>query len=253
MLYMEGNNSQMKKVAIVTGSSRGIGAATAKLLALNGYAVCVNHLNEEDKATTIVDEIIHNGGKAIALKADISDETQVVNLFGEVNKLWGPVTALVNNAGINGGTSAVEDVTMECLQNVFSTNVYGTILCCREAVRQMKSNGGGNIVNISSEAARFGGNRITHYAASKAAVSTFTIGFAREVAEFNIRVNAVSPGVIDTDLYAGHSEEQIQQLKKSLPMKRLGSAQEVAESIVWLLSDKASYLSGSIIPIAGGR
>ncbi len=250
---MKGNDSQVKKVAIVTGSSRGIGAATAKLLAKSGYFVCINHLNEEDKATAIVNEINNHGGNAIAMKADISAEEQVIKLFEEVNKLWGPVTALVNNAGINGGISAVEDITMDCLQSVFSTNVYGTFLCCREAVKQMKINGGGAIVNISSEAARFGGNRIAHYAASKAAVSTFTVGFAREVAEFNIRVNAVSPGVIDTDLYAGHSDEQIQQLKKSLPMKRLGSALEVAESIVWLLSDKASYLSGSIIPIAGGR
>jgi NAD(P)-dependent dehydrogenase (short-subunit alcohol dehydrogenase family) len=243
----------MNKVAIVTGSSRGIGAATAKLLAKNGYAVCVNYLSRQDKADDVVKEIQQNGGKAIAVKADISSEEEIVKLFKRVSDELGPVTALVNNAGINGDICNVEDVSANCLKSVFATNVFGAFICSREAVKYMKNNGGGSIVNVSSEAAKFGGNRMSHYAASKAAISTFTVGFSREVAPFNIRVNAVSPAVIDTDLHLGATPERLQALTSSLPMKRMGSPMEVAETIVWLLSDKSSYLSGSIVPITGAR
>ena len=163
------------------------------------------------------------------------------------------MTALVNNAGCNGGIAQLQNVTMQRLQEVFSLNVFGTFFCCREAARRMKKNGGGSIVNVSSEAARFGGNNISHYAAAKAAVNAMTIGFAREVAADNIRVNVVSPGVIDTDMHSDSPTDRRQHLLNSLPMGRMGSADEVAQTITWLLSDKASFVSGSIFPVTGAR
>lgn len=243
----------MKKVAIVTGGSRGIGAATAKLLAQNGYAVCVNYHNAKQKAEELVAEIKKQGGHAIAVKADMSKEKDITNLFTTVDSTLGSVTALVNCAGINGGVSTVESITAERLEAVFATNVFGTFYCCREAIARMKKNGGGSIVNVTSEAAKFGGTQLAHYAASKAALNTFTIGFAREVAAENIRVNAVSPGVIDTDIHAGSSPERKTNLLNSLPMKRMGTSDEVASLICWLLSDAASYVSGAIVPITGSR
>ncbi len=244
----------MKKVAIVTGASRGIGAATAKLLAKNGYAVCVNYQNSEKKAQEVVTEIKENGGEAIAIKADMSIEADIVSLFHTVEKTLGPVTALVNNAGINGGICKVEDLHSDCLESVFKTNVFGVFYACREALKHMKKLGkGGSIVNVSSEAARFGGNHMAHYAASKAALNTFTIAFAREAGLLGVKVNTVSPGIIDTDMYADTPNEKIELLKKSIPFGRMGNPIEVAESILWLLSDKASYLNGTIIPITGGR
>lgn len=243
----------MKKVALVTGASRGIGAAIAKLLASHGHAVCVNYFNGENQANQLVDLIQRNGGEAIAVKADMSSENDIVHLFEKIHQQLGPVSALVNNAGINGGTGTVEEITLDRLQSVFATNVYGTFLCCREAVRHMKQLGHGSIVNVSSEAAKFGGNQLAHYAASKAAINTFTIAFAREVAAHNIRVNTVSPGVIDTDIHASSSPERIANLMNSLPMKRMGTVNEVAELIFWLLSDAASYISGSIVPVTGSR
>lgn len=243
----------MKKVAIVTGASRGIGAATAKLLAANGYAVCINYHNSEAKAKSLVTEIQEIGGTAIAVKANMSSETDILNLFKTVDKELGLVNALVNNAGENGGICTVEDITLDQLQSVFSTNVFGTFIASREAIKRMKQQGGGCIVNVSSEAAKFGGNNMTSYAASKAAISTMTIGLAREVAKFNIRVTAVSPGVISTDLHSQSTSEKRQALMNSLPIGRMGTPEEVAETISWLLSDKASYLSGSILTISGGR
>lgn len=243
----------MKKVALVTGASRGIGAATAKLLATKDFAVCINYRNEKSKADAIVDEIKQLGGEAIAVKANLAKEQDIVKLFKTIDKVLGPVTALVNNAGINGSSARVEDITAECLESVFATNVFGTFYCCREAVKRMKQNQSGSIVNISSEAARFGGSQLSHYAASKAAINTFTIGFAREVAGDNIRVNAVSPGIIDTDIHATASPDRLAYLMNSLPMKRMGTSREVAELIYWLLSDTASYVSGAIVPITGSR
>lgn len=242
----------MSKVAIITGASRGIGAATAKLLAKNGYAVCINYLNNESKAQEVCQEIQKQGGKAIAIKADMASEKDIVNLFNIVDKELGPVTALVNNAGI-GGICKIETIDASSLESVFATNVFGTIYCCREAFKRMRERGGGSIVNVSSEAARFGGNNMAHYAASKAAINTFTIAFAREAGLFNVKINTVSPGIIDTDMYQNTSAERIQTLKKSIPMGRMGAAEEVAESILWLLSEKASYVSGTIIPVTGGR
>ena len=243
----------MNKVAIVTGASRGIGAATAIMLAKNGYAVCVNYHQSKDKAENIVDTIQQRGGKAIAVKADMACEKDIINLFNLVDTQLGYVTALVNNAGINGGTSEVEHITAACLQSVFATNVFGTFLASREAVKRMKTQGGGSIVNVSSTTAQFGGTQLSHYAASKAAINAFTIGFAREVAPYNIRVNTVSPGVIDTEIHQASPKDRIANLLKSLPMGRMGSADEVAELIHWLISDKASYISGAILPITGSR
>jgi NAD(P)-dependent dehydrogenase (short-subunit alcohol dehydrogenase family) len=243
----------MDKVAIVTGASRGIGAATAITLASQGFAVCVNYNSAKDKADAIVAEITRSGGKAIAVKADMALESDILKLYEIVDKELGIVTALVNNAGTNGGVCEVENISASCLELVFATNVFGAFYASREAVKRMKTNGGGNIVNVTSEAARFGGTNLAHYAASKAALNTFTIGFAREVAPYNIRVNAVSPGVIDTEIHAGSTPERIENLLKSLPMKRMGKSSEVADLIHWLLTDAASYLSGAIIPITGSR
>jgi NAD(P)-dependent dehydrogenase (short-subunit alcohol dehydrogenase family) len=243
----------MNKVAIITGASRGIGAATAKLLAEHGYAVCVNYQSNADKANAVVSEIKAKGGKAIAVKADMSNESDILMMFETVDKELGPVTALVNNAGTNGGICQVTDITLDKLQNVFATNVFGTFIACREAAKRMKENGGGNIVNVSSEAAKFGGNNLSHYAASKAAINTFTVGFAREVAPYQIRVNTVSPGVIDTEMHHGSPPERIANLMKTLPMGRMGNADEVAELIGWLVSKESSYITGAVIPVTGGR
>lgn len=244
----------MNKVAIITGASRGIGAATATLLAQNGYAVCVNYLQNKTKADAIVADIQANQGEAIAVKANIANEDDIMRLFQTVDETFGPVTALVNNAGINGGVNEVINVTAASLHEVFATNVYGTFIACREAAKRMIANqSGGSIVNVTSEAGKFGGNKIAHYAASKAAVNTFTIGFAREVAGSNIRVNAVSPGVIDTDMHQNSTPERLNNLIASLPMKRMGETKEVSQLICWLLSDAASYMSGAIIPITGSR
>jgi NAD(P)-dependent dehydrogenase (short-subunit alcohol dehydrogenase family) len=242
----------MRKIAIVTGASRGIGAATAKLLASHDYAVCVNYKTAKDKADELVNAIKRNQGSAIAVKADMSSESDIINLFATVDKELGPVSVLINNAGTNGGICEVENMTAECLQSVFATNVFGTFFACREAVKRMKAQGG-SIVNISSEAAKFGGNKLSHYAASKAAINTFTLGFAREVAPFNIRVNTVSPGVIDTEIHHASPQDRIANLLKTLPMGRMGTPEEVAEMIAWLVSDKASYISGAILPVTGSR
>ena len=241
------------KIAIVTGASRGIGAATAKLLGGKGYAVCVNFLSNSAEAETIANSVIKAGGRAIIVQADISQETDILAMFERVDTEFGPVTALVNNVGISGGSQTVEEITLEKLQLVFSVNVFGSFMCTREALKRMKRVGGGSIVNVSSEAGKFGGNRLAHYAASKSAINAFTIALAREVAPYNIRVNAISPGVIDTDAHSDISDERLVFLKKSLPMGRMGSSEEVAEAIVWLLSNKASYISGGILSIAGGR
>lgn len=242
----------MNKIAIVTGASRGIGAATARLLAKQGYAVCVNYHHAKDKADALVQHIKENQGEAMAVQADMSNEADILNLFAAVDQAWGPLTALVNNAGTNGGICEVENMTAECLHSVFATNVYGTFIACREAVKRMKPHGGA-IVNVSSEAAKFGGTRLAHYAASKAAINTFTIGFAREVAPYGIRVNTVSPGVIDTEMHHDSPPDRIANLLKTLPMGRMGSPEEVAEMICWLLSEKASYVSGAILPVTGSR
>ncbi len=238
------------KVAIVTGASRGIGAATALRLGADGYAVAVHYHTNADKAAEVVGAIIKAGGKAIAVQADMGVESDVVGLFAQVDKALGPVTALVNNAAAQCA-GPVEEVTLATLEATFSVNVFGTIIACREAMRRMKE--GNAIVNVSSESARFGGNKMSVYAASKAAIATFTIGFAREAAQRGIRVNTISPGVIDTDAHAGATPERLKILNASIPLGRMGRSDEAAAAIAWLLSEDASYVSGAVLPVTGAR
>lgn len=248
----------MNKVMIVTGGSRGIGAATAKLAASRGYAVCVNYLNNREAANAVVDEIQAKGGHAIAVAADVSLETDVENLFKAVDAQLGIVTALVNNAGILEKQIRVEDVDAARLSRIFTANIIGPFLCAREAVKRMsfKHGGrGGTIVNVSSAASRLGSaGEYVDYAASKGAIDTLTIGLSREVAEEGIRVNAVRPAFIYTDMHASGGEPgRVDRIKDSLPMKRGGHPTEVANAIIWLLSDEASYTTGTFIDLAGGK
>ncbi len=245
----------MAGVALVTGASRGIGAATAIQLAADGFAVCVNYMGSKDKAQAVVDSITKADGKAIAIQADMGEEADIMRMFSTIDKELGPVTALVNNAALNRthGSGAVEEMPWELIEAVYKVNVFGVFIACREAVKRMKQAGGGAIVNVSSEAGKFGGNKMTHYASSKAAINTFTVGFAREVAAYNIRANVVSPGVIDTDAHSTASEERLNGLKASIPMGRMGTPAEVAQTISWLISDKASYVSGALFSVTGAR
>jgi len=242
---------------IVTGASRGIGAAVARLAAKQ-FAVAVNFVTNKIAAQHVVDEINSSGGRALAIQGDVGRESDILNLFETAERKLGPIGALVNNAGITGGVSTVENLTSETLNRVLAVNLTGTVLCCREAVRRMqKKNGGhgGSIVNLSSIASRIGGaGEWVHYAMSKGAIDSFTIGLAREVAVEGIRVNAVSPGLIETDLHADSGQpDRLARLVPVVPMKRTGSAAEVAEGVVWLLSPSASYVTGTILEISGGR
>ncbi len=248
----------MKKIIVITGGSRGIGAATARLAASRGYAVCVNYLKNQLAAKAVVDEIRSGGGQAIAVAADVAAETDVVNLFEAVDAQLGTVTALVNNAGILETQMRVEGMDAGRLFRVFATNITGSFLCAREAVRRMSTRRGGNggaIVNVSSGASRLGApDEYVDYAASKGAIDTFTIGLSKEVALEGIRVNAVRPGFIYTDIHASGGERgRVDRIKDSVPMKRGGRPEEVANAILWLLSDEASYATGSIIDLAGGK
>ncbi|HIO60768.1 MAG TPA: SDR family oxidoreductase [Deltaproteobacteria bacterium] len=248
----------MDDVLIVTGGSRGIGAATALIAGRNGYAVCVNYLKNEEAAEIIVNEINSNGGRAIAVCADISLEEEVVDLFQTVDVQLGTVSALVNNAGILETQMRIADMDAARLNRVFLTNITGSFLCAREAVKRMSRKNGGNggaIVNVSSAAARLGSpGEYVDYAASKGAIDTFTIGLAREVAEEGIRVNAVRPGIIDTDIHASGGEPgRVDRIKGTIPMKRGGSPEEVARAIMWLLSGESSYTTGALLDVSGGR
>jgi NAD(P)-dependent dehydrogenase (short-subunit alcohol dehydrogenase family) len=248
--------SATTEVALVTGASRGLGAATALWLAKNGYAVCLNYNHSADKAHNIVDTIRNQGGKAIAIQADVSDAKQIEKLFASVDNELGPLTALINNAGMTGKRCTVLDLDVEYIRNMIDINLTGLILCAREAVKRMaKSRGGkgGTIINVSSQAGQFGGNRISPYAASKAAVNTFTVGLSREVGLEGIRVNAVSPGIIDTGQADMLDPKVKNDLKKSIPLGKIGHPDDVAMVIHWLLSQQASYLTGVIVPVAGGR
>lgn len=243
---------------IVTGASRGIGAAVARLAGKSGWAVAVNFSSGETEAKRIVEEIRGEGGQAVAIQADVSREEQIVQLFGKAETELGPVKGLVNNAGITGGFARVEEVTAEMIATTFAVNVMGAMLCAREAVRRMsteRGGGGGAIVNISSRAAHTGSaGEWVHYAASKGAIDSFTIGLAREVATEGIRVNAVAPGLVDTDLHAANGEPgRLQRLMPSIPMQRAGQPEEIAEAVVWLLSPAASYVTGTILQVGGGR
>jgi NAD(P)-dependent dehydrogenase (short-subunit alcohol dehydrogenase family) len=248
----------MKKIVIITGGSRGIGAATARFAAKAGYAVCVNYLRNEDAANSVVRDVVSGGGTAMAVRADVSVEADVIRLFKTVDDSLGPVTALVNNVGIVEQQMRVENIDAERLNRVFAVNVTGSFLCAREAIRRMSikhGGSGGAIVNVSSVAAKLGSpEEYVDYAAAKAAIDTFTIGLAKEVATEGIRVNAVRPGVVYTDIHASGGEpNRVERVKEHVPMKRGGQADEVARAIMWLLSDEASYSTGAILDVSGGR
>jgi NAD(P)-dependent dehydrogenase (short-subunit alcohol dehydrogenase family) len=243
---------------IVTGGSRGIGAAVATLASERGYCVAVNFSTGEAEAKKVVDAIAAGGGHAIAVQADVSDEQQIMRMFQTAEQQLGPIQALVNNAGVTGGFARVEEVTSAALAKVFAVNVAGTILCSREAVRRLSTRRGGTggaIVNISSRAVHTGAaGEWVHYAASKGAIDSFTLGLAREVATEGIRVNAVAPGLVATGLHAANGEPgRLQRLLGTIPMGRPGEPREVAEGVLWLLSPAASYTTGAILNIGGGR
>lgn len=244
-----------KKVALITGASRGIGAATARLLAKEGYEVAINYLSDYSAANSLVEEIISNGGSAISLQADIGVEIEVIELFKAVDKKLGSITALINNAACNeiNGSGLIEEISAISLEKIFRTNVFGTFFTCKEAIKRMKLEGRGEIVNVSSAVAQFGGNQMSPYASSKAAINTMTISLAREVATYGIRANTISPGVIDTESHINASPERMESLIKSIPMGRLGMPEEVAKTIGWLLSNNSSYITGANIVITGGR
>ena len=248
----------MNKILIITGGSRGIGAATARLAAADGYAVCISYLRNKPAADVVVQEIAKAGGKAIAVAADVAVEADVVRLFETVDAQLGRVTALVNNAGILERHMRVEEMDAGRLSRVLAANVIGSFLCAREAVKRMSTRHGGSggaIVNLSSVASTLGSpNEYVDYAASKGAIDTFTLGLAKEVAAEGIRVNAVRPGVIYTDIHANGGEPgRVDRVKSAVPMLRGGQPEEVARAILWLLSDAASYSTGAILDVAGGR
>jgi NAD(P)-dependent dehydrogenase (short-subunit alcohol dehydrogenase family) len=249
----------MEQLILITGGSEGIGAATALLAAKKGYTVCVNYLQNHEAASTVVKEIQNKNGKAFAIQANVSKEEDVLRMFGEIDQSGVKLTALVNNAGIVGtGKTLLQDMSYQRMQNVFAVNVIGSLLCAREAVKRMstKNNGaGGNIVNVSSAATRLGAPfEYIDYAASKGAIDTMTIGLSKEVAEAGIRVNAVRPGIIITALHAkGGQPDRVEMMKANIPMKRGGTAEEVANTILWLLSDEASYITGAFVDVSGGR
>jgi NAD(P)-dependent dehydrogenase (short-subunit alcohol dehydrogenase family) len=248
----------MNGTIIITGSGRGIGAATALLAGRRGYAVCVNYLANRERAEQVVETIRDFGGRAIAVQADVSDEGAVQMLFDTATEQLGPLVALVNNAGITGKLGRLAELETQSLRRVMDVNVIGTILCAREAVHRMSTASGGQggaIVNISSRAAQLGSpNEYVHYAASKAAVETFTVGLAIEVAQEGIRVNCVSSGVIATEIHAAAGDpERLQRYASRIPMQRTGRPEEVAAAILWLLSEEASYCTGTILAVSGGR
>lgn len=246
------------KLLLVTGGSRGIGAATAILAARDGYTVCLTYHRSPAAAAAVVAQIQGEGGQALALPADVSEEGEVIRLFEEVDRQDAPLVALVNNAGILERQMRVEQLDGARLQRIFATNVFGPILCAREAVRRMSTRhggAGGAIVNLSSIAARLGApGEYVDYAASKGAIDTFTVGLAAEVAQEGIRVNAVRPGVIHTGIHASGGEpERVERVRHSVPMQRGGQPEEVARAILWLLSDEASYITGACLDVTGGR
>jgi len=251
-------NNENRGTLIVTGGSRGIGAAISRLAAAQGYSVAVNFLGNDEAAAALTNEIKRSGGRSTAIRADVAREADVQHLFAEAERRLGPVTALVNNAGITGGFARVDSIRTEMLERLLAVNVMGTILCSREAVRRLSTKhggGGGVIVNISSRAADLGSpGEWVHYAASKGAVNTFTVGLACEVASEGIRVNAVAPGLVETDIHAAAGDPgRVAKLANTIPLGRAATPQEIAEAVIWVLSPRASYVTGSILTVSGGR
>jgi NAD(P)-dependent dehydrogenase (short-subunit alcohol dehydrogenase family) len=245
------------RVVIVTGGSRGIGRATALAAAARGYRVCIGYASNEAAANSAVSAIEARNGKAIAMKCDVGSEKDILALFKAADE-FGTLGALVNNAGIVGTTSRVDEMSAERIQRMMAVNVTGSILCAREAVKRMSTRHGGKggvIVNLSSVAAKLGSpNTYVDYAASKGAIDSFTLGLGYEVAGEGIRVAAIRPGLIDTDIHASGGEpDRAQRLSHMVPMKRVGTANEIANAIVWLMSDEASYVTSAILDVSGGR
>ena len=257
-LWMREERKNMSGVMIVTGGSQGIGAAVARLAGARGIAVALTYQSNKDLADAVVGDIVRAGGRAMAIRAEMADEASLLALFRAVDAAYGPVTILVNNAGGPGPTCKLDDVTGEILDQVLAVNVRAPFLLIREAAARMATDRGGKggaIVNVSSRAAELGGaGEWVHYAASKGALDSLTLGAAKELAPRGIRVNAVSPGLIETELHARAGlPDRLTRLVAGVPMGRTGSAEEVAEAVLWLASDAASYVSGAIVPISGAR
>ena len=255
-------NSAAHKTLLITGASRGIGAAAARQAAAAGWDVAINYANDEAAAQAVAADVRALGRRALVLRGDVSIEADVLALFAAVDKNFGALNGLVNNAGVVDLPSRVEDMSMARLTRMLGINVIGSMLCAREAVRRMSTSNrhgfggtGGVIVNLSSAAARLGSpGQYVDYASAKGAIDSFTLGLAREVAAEGIRVNAVRPGIIDTDIHAsGGLPDRVAQLAPGVPMQRAGSADEVAQAIVWLLSEASSYTTGATIDVTGGR
>ena len=244
----------MQSGLIITGAGRGIGAATARLAARHGYKVCVNYAHDSRAAAAVVADIEAGGGVAIAVQADVGSQADIIRLFDTAEAQIGPLCGLVNNAGITGPIGRFVDADSAVMRNVFDINVLGSLLCAREAIRRFLPLGKGTIVNLSSVAATTGAPmEYVHYAASKAAIDAFTLGLAREVASCGIRVNAVAPGSTLTDIHAAAGEpDRPARVRTRIPMQRLAEPEEIAESILWLLSDASSYVTGAVLRVAGG-
>jgi NAD(P)-dependent dehydrogenase (short-subunit alcohol dehydrogenase family) len=248
----------MTKIALITGGSRGIGAAAARLAASRGYHVCINYVSNEAAANAVAEDIRAKGGKAFLVQADTGDEAAIRRMFETVDREVGRLDALVNNAGILGPPGPLDSTDPAEIKRVLDVNLYGLILCCREALKRMSTKHGGKggaIVNISSVAAREGAPKeATPYGASKGGVSTFTLGLGREVASEGVRVNAILPGLIDTEMHAGDfGAARLKRLVPTVPIGRVGTAEECAEAILWLMSDQASYVAGAVLSVTGGR